>query len=81
VEILFSDMTAAADRAEYFSAKETLVLSGDKASVRRTEAVVTGSKITVLRGQERVRVEGSEQKQMEAVFYPQGDGFFPSTEK
>jgi lipopolysaccharide export system protein LptA len=72
VVILFGKRTARAEKAIYDSANETLQLFGNDASVTEGPNSIRGSKITLYRQADRIKVEGSAGKRVEAVFFPAG---------
>ena len=46
-----------------------LVLEGENSRVQSGKNILTGSKITIYRKDEEIKVEGSPQKRVKAVFY------------
>ena len=69
VKISSDQYVAESERAEYEWQKMVLVLSGENSTVTLGKNSVTGSKITVYRKDGRIKVEGSPQKRVKAVFY------------
>jgi len=70
VVIVFGKRTARAEKAIYDSASETLELVGNDASVTEGPNSIRGTKITLYRQADRIKVEGSAGKRVEAVFFP-----------
>ncbi len=71
VNILLDDKVATSATAEYRTDTRVLVLSGRGSRITSAKNSITGSKITFYREDERVIVEGQEDKRVEAEFYPQ----------
>jgi len=71
VKILMDDKVATTTSAEYRTDTQVLVLLGTGSKITSAKNSITGSKITFYRTDERVIVEGQENKRVEAEFYPQ----------
>jgi len=67
------DKVATTTSAEYRTDTQVLVLLGTGSKITSAKNSITGSKITFYRTDERVIVEGQEDKRVEAEFYPQED--------
>jgi len=74
VVIVFGQRTARAEKAVYDGETETLQLFGNEASVTDGPNSIRGAKITLYRQADRIKVEGSAGKRVEAVFFPAGKG-------
>jgi lipopolysaccharide export system protein LptA len=70
VVILFDGRTATSDKALYSADAQTLTLLGDKATIVDGPNTISGAKITLYRAEDRIKVEGSSEKRVEAVFFP-----------
>lgn len=70
VVILFDGRTAKSDKARYSADDETLTLLGDQATIIDGPNAISGARITLYRAQDRITVEGSREKRVEAVFFP-----------
>ena len=70
VNIRFDGRTAVTQHAEYITETRTLVLSGDDSKVFSGTDYISGKKITYYRNDGRIVVEGSRDKQVEAVIHP-----------
>jgi lipopolysaccharide export system protein LptA len=73
VKIITDQYDASADQVDYDVVKLILVLSGKNASVRSGRNSIVGSKITLYQADGRIKVEGSPDKRVNAVFYSKGD--------
>ena len=71
VKILLDDRVATTSMAEYQTDTQVLVLSGTGSKITSAKNSITGAKITFFRADERVIVEGQEDKRVEAEFFPQ----------
>jgi lipopolysaccharide export system protein LptA len=69
VSITSDNYTAKTDSAEYDMDTMVLVLDGENSMVQSGKNTLTGSKITINRKDEKIKVEGSPQKRVKAVFY------------
>jgi lipopolysaccharide export system protein LptA len=70
VVILFDGRTAKSDKAIYATEAQTLTLVGNKATIVDGPNTISGTKITLYRAQDRIKVEGGGDKRVEAVFFP-----------
>ncbi len=71
VTVATEKYTASTDRAEYEVDTQVVVLSGENSTVKSGKNIITGSKITVDRKNEQIKVDSNPQKQVKAVFYPE----------
>ncbi len=71
VKILLDDKVATTATAEYRADTRVLVLLGAGSRITSAKNSITGSKITFYRTDERVIVEGQEDKRVEAEFFPE----------
>ncbi len=62
---------AFADKAVYTAADKILVLTGDRPKVKTGDSYVTGNKITLYQDSDRVVVEGSGDRKVNALFNPE----------
>jgi lipopolysaccharide export system protein LptA len=69
VTITSDKYTAETDTAEYDMDTQILVLDGENSMIQSGKNVLTGSKITVYRKDEKIEAEGGPQKRVKAVFY------------
>ena len=69
VEINFDDKIAVAQHAVYTSKTDILILTGPNSKVTIGTNFVSGDKITFYRAEDRMTVESSNKKRVEAVFY------------
>jgi lipopolysaccharide export system protein LptA len=69
VTITSDKYTAKTDTADYDMDTQILVLTGENSMIQSGKNVLTGSKITVYRKDEKMEVEGGPQKRVKAVFY------------
>lgn len=68
--IITSDKyTARTQSAEYDMDTMVLVLDGENSTVQSGKNILTGSKITIYRKDEKIEVEGSPQNRVKALFY------------
>lgn len=70
VKIKSKDMSAVSQQAEYNTDTLILVLIGEDSKVFDKKNFITGSKITLYRGEGKTKVEGDKNKRVTAVFYP-----------
>ena len=69
VKINFDDKVAVSEHAVYTSETGVLVLTGPNSKVTSGTDFVSGDKITFYRAEDRMTVESSNEKRVEAVFY------------
>jgi len=69
VKIWSEDRVAETKQAEYSMADMVLVLSGENSRIQSGKNFITGSKIVLYRKDGRIKVEGSEDKRVKAIFY------------
>ena len=69
VKINFEDKVAVSEHAVYTSKTGVLVLTGPNSKVTSGTDFVSGDKITFYRAEDRMTVESSNKKRVEAVFY------------
>ena len=74
VKILFDDKIAETQQAVYTTETRILVLNGPDSKVTSGKNIVSGSKITFFRDDGRVKVEGSGNRRVEALFESGGKG-------
>jgi lipopolysaccharide export system protein LptA len=72
VQITSDQYTAKTERLEYDLATRVIVLSGENSTVISGKNSITGSKITLYRADGNIKVEGSADKRVHAVFYAEG---------
>ncbi len=72
VEIRSEQYSADADTAEYDTAAETIILTGEDAKLFKDKNSITGPKITLYQKEGRIQVEGSKDKRIKAVFFSEG---------
>ncbi len=70
VTIRFDNRVAVTEQAEYTTETGVIVLTGANSRVTSGSNYVSGEKITLYRNQDKVTVERSKEKRVEAVFYP-----------
>ncbi len=70
VKIVYEDMTAEADSAEYTIKSKVLVLFGQPSRLTRGGQTITGSKITLQRSDGTLKVESKGEQRVRAIFYP-----------
>lgn len=70
VVIEMDQRVARSDRAVYEAASGTLVLTGPNTTVREGENSIQGSRVTLYRTEDRIKVEGEGRRRVEAVFFP-----------
>ncbi len=73
VKINTDQYHAEAEQAVYDTRSMTIVLSGKNSTVISGKNSITGSKITLYRRQQRIKVEGSGQNRIKAIFYSKGE--------
>ena len=76
VRIVDLDKTETAEKAVYLNDQDILVLTGNP-KVWQGENVITGSKMTLLRKEDRSIVEGNGKERITSVFYPSKEGGGP----
>jgi lipopolysaccharide export system protein LptA len=72
VVIDMQEGTAVTDQADYDAGKRILILSGPGTKVTKAGNSLTGSKITLYRDDGRIKVDGSGQQRVRAVFVTEG---------
>jgi lipopolysaccharide export system protein LptA len=70
VVIEMDQRVARSERAVYETDAGTLVLTGPNTTVREGENSIQGSRVTLYRAEERIKVEGEGQRRVEAIFFP-----------
>ena len=70
VVILFDGRTATSDKALYAADAQTLTLVGNQATIVDGPNTISGAKITLYRTQDRIKIEGSIERRVEALFFP-----------
>ena len=68
VEYTEGERKAFSDQADYDTAAQTLILTGDQARLLTGKSWITGKKITLFKAQDRVVVESNEETRVEAFF-------------
>lgn len=68
VEYTDGERKAFSDQADYDTAEEILILTGEQARLLTGKSWITGKKITLLKAQNRVVVESTEETRVEAFF-------------
>lgn len=74
VKIRSEQYSADAEKAEYDTGALTVTLSGEDSTLFQGKNSITGSKIILYRRDGRVKVEGSKNKRIKAIFYSEGNG-------
>ena len=74
VKIRSEQYSADAEKAEYDTGSLTVTLSGEDSTLFQGKNSITGSKIILYRKDGRVKVEGSKDKRIKAIFYSEGNG-------
>lgn len=69
VKISSDQYIAESELVEYDLESTVLVLKGENSTIKNGNNVITGSKITVYRKDEKIMVERSTEKRVKAVFY------------
>ena len=72
VKIISEQYSADAEMAEYDTQSMTIILSGEDAKLFSGKNSITGSKIILYQKEGRIKVEGSKNKRIKAVFYSEG---------
>lgn len=67
------DRKAYADKADYNTLDDVLVLTGEAPKLETGSSFVTGKKITLYRRTDQVIVEGGESKRVQALIHPDDD--------
>ncbi len=70
VKINVENGVAETDKAVYLIDKKVLVLTGPNSKFTSGNNTISGSKMTLHMDDERISVEGGQQKRVEAVYYP-----------
>jgi len=68
VRINFGETAASAERAEYLTETDELLLSGKNATVTRGKHSISGTKLRFYRSEGRIMVDGNAGKQVKAIF-------------
>jgi lipopolysaccharide export system protein LptA len=71
VSIRFGDRTARCDQAVYTAKTKTIVLTGEDTRIQSGTDYISGKKITIDQNNDRITVDGSPDKRVNAVFAPQ----------
>jgi lipopolysaccharide export system protein LptA len=71
VVILFDGRTAKSEKAVYLSDQETLQLIGENSTIIDGPSTIVGSKITLYRNEDRIKVESSKQNRVTAIIFPE----------
>jgi lipopolysaccharide export system protein LptA len=74
VQMKMDDREAIADTATYVIKTKVLTLEGANARVSQGDNFISGTKIIFYRADERTIVEGSQQNQVKAIFFPKDKG-------
>ena len=69
VRITFDNRIAVAEKAIYLTDEKVLVLSGRDSKIIMGKDSITGTKITFYRADGRIKVEGSSEERVKAIFY------------
>ena len=69
VRIKFDDQTATTQRAEWSPQEQTIILTGPGSQIVSGKNSISGSKITVHQGDNRIRVEGGSNGRVEAQIF------------
>ena len=69
VRITSEQYNAEAEKVEYDTTSMTVILTGENSKVISGKNSITGSKIILYRKDGRVKVEGSKNSRIKAVFY------------
>lgn len=72
VRYVDSEKTATAEKAVYFSDQDMLILTGNP-KIWQGDNVISWSKMTLLRKEDRSLVEGDEKERVTSIFYPSQD--------
>ena len=68
------DKIAKSEKAVYITETETLILTGSGSKILSGKNIVSGDKITLYRSEDRMTVESSADKRVEAIVFPGGKG-------
>ena len=68
VKINIGETAASAERAEYLTETDELLLSGNNATVTRGKHSISGTKLRLYRSEGRIVVDGRAGKQVKAIF-------------
>jgi lipopolysaccharide export system protein LptA len=74
VQIDFDNQTATTQQAEWLTQEQTIVLSGPGSKIVSGKNSISGSKITLHQGDNRIQVEGGNNGRVEAQFYSDEEG-------
>jgi lipopolysaccharide export system protein LptA len=64
---------AEAEQAEYMAAEKIIILTGNQTKITSGNNSISGTKITLYRGEGKIQVESNKDKRVEAFFYSQED--------
>jgi lipopolysaccharide export system protein LptA len=70
VKIIYDNIIAETDKAEYTIKSAVLVLKGEQSKVTQGDHSITGTKFTLQRADGKITVESSEENRVKAVFRP-----------
>ena len=68
VKIIYDNIMAETEKAEYLAKSAILILTGDQSKVTRGEHTITGTKFTLHRLDGKLTVESSEEGRVKAIF-------------
>jgi len=71
VHVSFEKYTAETNRVEYDLDTKVVVLIGENSTMTSGKNTLTGSKITINRGNGQIQIESSPQQRVRAVFHPE----------
>ncbi len=74
VTIKMDDKIAKSEKAVYITETETLILTGSGSKIQSDKNIVSGDKITLYRLEDRMTVESSADKRVEAIVFPGSKG-------
>lgn len=70
VRIVYDNIIAEADKAEYTLKSAVLILAGKQSKVTQGNHSITGTKFTLYRSEGKITVESSKDHRVRAVFHP-----------
>jgi lipopolysaccharide transport protein LptA len=70
VKIIYDNIIAETDEAEYTTKSAVLILKGEQSKVTQGDHSITGTKFTLHRADGKITVESSEANRVKAVFHP-----------
>jgi lipopolysaccharide export system protein LptA len=73
VRIVFDNQVAEAEQADYVAAEKIIILTGKETKITSGNNSISGTKITLYRGEGKIQVESNKDKRVEAFFYSQED--------